>query len=71
MNSFDDDIDVDYDDGFDQYDVHPTKVRASGGGTNRSFHSGKGTRAKEAMIEKNIVRSQAKPDEKKKTVKKK
>lgn len=57
--------DVEYDDGFDQYDVNPSMARAGGGGTNRPFHSGKGTRAKLAAAEKQVVRTHTKGDEKK------
>lgn len=53
-----DDDDYDFDDGFDEYDINPSKVRAGGGGTNRPFHSGKGTRAKESLAAKGTVRTQ-------------
>ena len=41
--------DYDFDDGVDDaYDVHPTRARAGGGGVNRPFHTGRGTRITEA-----------------------
>ena len=43
-NIFDDDYD--FDDKYDVFDTNPSTVRASGGGTNRPFHSGRGTRNK-------------------------
>jgi len=52
--SYDDDYD-----GYDEYDVSPTKVRAGGGGNNRPFHTAKGTRAKEAAIERGVSRVQS------------
>jgi hypothetical protein len=52
MNSYENEFDDDYDDGMDQYDINPSTARARGGGTNRPFHSGKGTRAREAVAVK-------------------
>ena len=44
-----DDEDYYFDDGVDDaYDVHPTRARAGGGGVNRPFHTGRGTRITEA-----------------------
>ena len=53
-----DDFDVEYDE-YDEYDVLPTKVRAGGGGNNRPFHTAKGTRAKEAAVERGVSRVQS------------
>lgn len=53
-----DDNDYYFDDEFDEYDINPSKVRAGGGGTNRPFHSGKGTRAKISLATKGTVRTQ-------------
>jgi hypothetical protein len=47
------------DDEYDEYDVLPTKVRAGGGGNNRPFHTAKGTRAKEAAVERGVSRVQS------------
>jgi len=58
MNTSDNEYDDDYDDALDAYDVNPSKARAGGGSTNRPFHSGKGTRAKEATSARNTVRVQ-------------
>jgi hypothetical protein len=46
-------------DEYDEYDVLPTKVRAGGGGNNRPFHTAKGTRAKEAAVERGVSRVQS------------
>jgi len=52
--------DAEYDnDQYDEYDVSPTKVRAGGGGNNRPFHTAKGTRAKEAAVERGVSRVQS------------
>lgn len=59
MSNNDDYDDYDYfDDGMDEYDISPMKAKAGGGGTNKSFHTGRGTRAKVAMIEKGTTRVQ-------------
>jgi hypothetical protein len=55
MSSNEYELDDDYDDGMDQYDINPSIARARGGGTNRPFHSGKGTRAREAIVVKQGV----------------
>lgn len=47
------------DDQYDEYDVSPTKVRAGGGSNNRPFHTAKGTRAKEASVERGVSRVQS------------
>ena len=47
------------DDQYDEYDVSPTKVRAGGGSNNRPFHTAKGTRAKEAAVERGVSRVQS------------
>jgi hypothetical protein len=52
MNSYENEFNDDYDDGMDQYDINPSTARARGGGTNRPFHSGKGTRARETVAVK-------------------
>jgi hypothetical protein len=52
MNSYENEFNDDYDDVMDQYDINPSTARARGGGTNRPFHSGKGTRAREAVAVK-------------------
>jgi len=52
MSSNEYEFNDDYDDGMDQYDINPSTARARGGGTNRPFHSGKGTRAREAVAVK-------------------
>ena len=49
----------DFDAEYDEYDVSPTKVRAGGGGNNRPFHTAKGTRAKEAAVERGVSRIQS------------
>lgn len=59
-SSYDAEYDDDhYDDHYDEYDVSPTKVRAGGGSNNRPFHTGKGTRAKEAAVERGVSRVQS------------
>ena len=58
-----DDDDYYFDDEFDEYDINPSKVRAGGGGTNRPFHSGKGTRAKESLAAKGSIRTQVAKNE--------
>jgi hypothetical protein len=58
-----DEDDYYFDDEFDEYDINPSKVRAGGGGTNRPFHSGKGTRAKETLAAKGIIRTQVTKNE--------
>jgi hypothetical protein len=45
---------------YDEYDIQPNKVRAGGGGTNKSFHSGKGTRAKQNIYEKSKEKKEIK-----------
>jgi hypothetical protein len=43
------------DEHIEKADAHPTTVRAGGGGKNIPFHSGKGTRAREANVAKGTV----------------
>ena len=73
MNSNEYEFNDDYDDGMDQYDINPSIARARGGGTNRPFHSGKGTRAREAVAvklggearQKNFLKESSKKSSKK------
>jgi hypothetical protein len=65
MNSYDESDEYDYDDGFDKYDVNPSTARVGGGGVNRPFHSGMGTRAKEAVHEKRTSTNQSSANGKK------
>jgi len=69
---FDDSFDYDSYDEYEEYDVNPSKVRCGGGGSNHGIYSGKGVRAKEAMMEKAKTRNTVKTETvKKETVKKK
>ena len=43
------------DEHIEKADAHPSTVRAGGGGKNIPFHSGKGTRAREANVAKGTV----------------